>query len=38
MSKELVTTSEKGGIVKYDATNNPFLAAASGVGDFFGSP
>ena len=37
MSKELATTSEKGGIVKYDATNNPFLAAASGVGDFFGS-
>ena len=37
MSKELATTSDKGGIVKYDATNNPFLAAASGVGDFFGS-
>lgn len=37
MSKELTTTSDKGGIVKYDATNNPFLAAASGVGDFFGS-
>ena len=37
MSKELATTTDKGGIVKYDATNNPFLAAASGVGDFFGS-
>ena len=37
MSKELATVADKGGIVKYDATNNPFLAAASGVGDFFGS-
>ena len=36
MSKELATTT-KAELVKYDATNNPFLAAASGVGDFFGT-